>query len=113
MDLNVAQVMERNLTLAERHFLDVIDHPEVLEGLPEDAHVIFLPANDPELLEANLGIANQLARSLGHNGSRRPVVLLLLLPAEEADTPHASLVYDLEEPSYVRLREDDRDESLS
>ncbi len=112
MDLNAAQVMERNLTLAERHFLDVIDHPEILEGIPEDAHVIFLPANDPEVLEANLGIANQLARSLGHNGSRRPVVLLLL-PAEEADTPHASLVYYLEEPSNVRLREDNQDESSS
>jgi len=39
---------------------------------------ILLPADDPELFETNLQIANQLVREMSHDGSRKPVILLLL-----------------------------------
>jgi hypothetical protein len=31
-----------------------IDDPEFLETIPDEAEIIFLPENDPELCEANL-----------------------------------------------------------
>lgn len=107
MSLNQTQIMERNLTLTERHLLSVLNEPQILEGIPHDAHVILLPADDRELLEANLEIAKQLALTLGHNGSRKPIVLLLL-PAQEAQLVDRPVVYDLD-PTFVRLREDDGD----
>lgn len=107
MSLDHIQIMERNLALTERHLLRALEEPQILEGIPRDAHVILLPADDRELLEANLAIANQLALTMGHNGSRKPIVLLLL-PTEEAQPGDRPVVYDLE-PTFVRLREDDGD----
>lgn len=88
MSLNTTQRMERNLALAEQHFLSVLDNPQLLEGIPQDAHVIYLPTDDPELLEANLEVANQLARSTGHNGAPKPIVLMLL-PVQKVHTSNA------------------------
>ena len=109
MSLSTRQVMDRNLALAETHLLNVLDDPRILDGIPENAHVIFLPANDPELLEANLGIANQLARQMGHNGSRKPIVLMLF-PAQEDHGASEELLYRLDpEPTFERLRDEDQD----
>ncbi len=35
----------------------LLEHPEVLEEIPEDAEVFFLPEEDPELSQENLKIA--------------------------------------------------------
>ena len=35
----------------------LLEHPEVLEQIPDEAEVYFLPEEDPELLEENLKIA--------------------------------------------------------
>jgi len=113
MTLSTMQIMERNLGLAEQHLSSVLENPQLFEGIPQDAHVIFLPAADPELLEANLEIASELARSMGDNGSRKPIVLMLL-PVQNPDITHRSLPYDLDvEPTYVRLHEDDQDTPAS
>ncbi|MBS1251089.1 MAG: hypothetical protein MAG451_00119 [Anaerolineales bacterium] len=72
------QMMERNLDLAEEHLLHVLEHPEILEQISDDAHVILLPVDDPELFEANLQMANQLDREMSHDASEGPVILVLL-----------------------------------
>ena len=35
----------------------LLEHPEVLEQIPEDAEVFFLPEDDPELSQENVKIA--------------------------------------------------------
>jgi len=35
----------------------VLEHPEVLEKIPEEAEIFFLPEEDPELSQENLKIA--------------------------------------------------------
>jgi len=58
----------RNLDLAENHLMGILEHPERLSGSPDEAEIIFLPADDPELLEANLAMANQIIREMSRNG---------------------------------------------
>ncbi len=78
MTLTKEQMMERNLDLAEEHLLHVLEHPEILEQIPDNAHVILLPGDDPELFESNLHVANQLAREMSYDGPNGPVILVLL-----------------------------------
>jgi len=35
----------------------LLEHPEVLEEIPEDAQIYFLPEDDPDLSQENLRIA--------------------------------------------------------
>ena len=84
MSLTKEQVMERNLTLAETHLLGILEHPQLLNSIPDSAHIIFLPADDRDLLAANLDAANRLAHKLGGNGSREPTVFEFL-PVEELE----------------------------
>jgi hypothetical protein len=106
MSLSSAQMMDRNLALAEQHLLSVLENPQMLEGIPQNAHVIFLPEDDPALLEANLRLANQLARGMGHNGSRKPIILMLL-PIQEDHDAIGHVLYDSRESTYVRVRDSD------
>ena len=78
MTLTKEQMMARNLDLAEEHLLRILENPELLDHIPDGAHVILLPSDDPELFEANLTMANQLAREMSQDGPREPVILVLL-----------------------------------
>jgi hypothetical protein len=35
----------------------LLEHPQIIEQIPDDAEVYFLPEEDPELLQENLKIA--------------------------------------------------------
>ncbi|MFQ6057878.1 MAG: DUF5647 family protein [Anaerolineae bacterium] len=72
MTLTREEMFERNLALAKKRLLHMIENPEEIEAIPAGAHVINLPKDDPELLEANLALAIELAR----NGDGRPIVLI-------------------------------------
>ena len=48
----------------------LLEHPEVLEEIPEDAEIYFLPEDDPELLEENFKMAE------AHKASGKKVVLV-------------------------------------
>lgn len=37
----------------------LLEHPEVLERIPEEAEIFFLPEEDPELSQENLKIAEK------------------------------------------------------
>jgi len=37
----------------------LLEHPELLERIPEDAEIFFLPDEDPELSQENLRMAEQ------------------------------------------------------
>ncbi|MDZ7696773.1 MAG: DUF5647 family protein [Deltaproteobacteria bacterium] len=36
----------------------LLEHPELMEQIPDGAEVFFLPEDDPDLLQENLEIAN-------------------------------------------------------
>jgi hypothetical protein len=77
MMLNENEMVTRNLELT-RHWLNsVLEHPEMLEQLPDQAYIFDLPQDDPDLLSANLQLAVKLARDMVQNGvEKRPIVLL-------------------------------------
>lgn len=78
MTLTKEQLMERNLDLAEEHLLHVLRHPEVLEHIPDEAHVVLLPTNDPDVFDANLQMAIELAREMRNSNLQKPAVLVLM-----------------------------------
>jgi hypothetical protein len=78
MSLTYEEQMNRNLELTEMHLKALLDHPELLDTLPEGATVIYLPADDPELREANRRMAMDIVREVGRNGSSEVVVLVLI-----------------------------------
>ena len=76
--LNKEQSMDRNLALAESHLLEILERPELLDSIPEDAYVVLLPTDDQELFESNLALANRLIRRMSPNESNKPITLVLL-----------------------------------
>ena len=48
----------------------LLEHPEVLEQIPEDAEIYFLPEDDPELSEENFKMVE------AHKASGKKVVLV-------------------------------------
>ena len=87
MSLTQEQVMARNLDLAEKHLSRILRTSELLEHIPEGAYVVLLPPDDPELFEANLAMANRLARTMSQNGPEEPVFLVLLPVGSENALP--------------------------
>lgn len=78
MSLTYEEQMNRNLELTEAHLRAVIEHPELLNEIPDGATVIYLPDDDPELREANLEMALDIVRKTGRDGTREPVILVLI-----------------------------------
>lgn len=72
MTLSREEMFERNLELTMQRLLREIEAPEDFEWIPHNARVINLPKDAPELLEANLELAMELAREK----DERPIVLI-------------------------------------
>lgn len=57
--------IERNVELSGEFSRYLFDHPEVEEGLPEDAEVILIPEYDEDLAEYNRGLGREIEREGG------------------------------------------------
>jgi hypothetical protein len=64
MTYNRETIVEKNITLSFEFERYVLEHPEVLEQIPDGAQVVLLPQDDPELYRINLN-AVQKAREEG------------------------------------------------
>ena len=62
MTLSREEMFERNLELTKRRLLKEIEAPEAFEWIPQNARVINLPKDAPELMKANLELAMELVR---------------------------------------------------
>jgi len=51
------ELFTKNLKLSTEFDLYLLEHPEVAERVPENALIILLPEEDPELCRKNLEIA--------------------------------------------------------
>jgi hypothetical protein len=52
-------VTEKNMTLSFEFERYLLEHPEMLEQIPDGAQVVLLPRDDPELYRINLNTARQ------------------------------------------------------
>lgn len=51
--LNDIELGKRNAKLWSDHLRQMIENPEMLDDIPQDATVVFLPGSDPELASFN------------------------------------------------------------
>ena len=72
MTLSREEMFERNLELTKRRLLKEIEAPEAFEWIPQNARVINLPKDAPELMKANLELAMELVRGKDEH----PIVLI-------------------------------------
>jgi hypothetical protein len=49
----------KNLVLGVEFDKYVVEHPEILDAIPESSHVVFLPEYDRELYKANIKLAQK------------------------------------------------------
>jgi hypothetical protein len=54
--MNSQNVADKILELSEQFNRYVFDHPEVLDGIPDQAVLVLLDMDDPEFNEANLDL---------------------------------------------------------
>jgi len=85
MALTYQEMSERNLKLIEKRLLYTANHLGEIQAPLDGAQIIELPRNDPELLEANLEMAMDIAqRMMAGKEEKRPIVLM---PEVEAELP--------------------------
>ena len=60
------EMFHKNLTLSTEFNKYLLEHPDIIEQIPEDAHLIFLPTEDMELRWANERLATELKRQGEH-----------------------------------------------
>jgi uncharacterized protein DUF5647 len=53
------ELFHKNLVLGKEFDLYVLEHPEFAEEIPEDAIVVLMPDDDPELAGINLKMAEE------------------------------------------------------
>lgn len=82
----------RNLELARRLTLTIVEEPALLDQIPDGGTIILLPEDDPELAEANLRSGRRLVRA-GRDVTFRhlPARVLLAEPAPEDAAVDASV----------------------
>jgi len=54
------ELFHKNLILGKEFDLYVLEHPEFAEEIPEDAIVVLMPEDEPELAEINLRMAEDM-----------------------------------------------------
>jgi len=59
MTYNRETITEKNITLSFEFERYLLEHPEMLEQIPEGAEVALLPKDDPELYRINLEAAQK------------------------------------------------------
>ena len=85
MTLSREEMFERNLELAKQRLLKEVEDPEAFEWIPQDARVINLPKDTPELLRVNLELAIELAREKDNRS-------IVLIPEPGFEIPWQELV---------------------
>ena len=77
------ELFTKNLKLSTEFDLYLLEHPEVAERIPENALVVLLPEEDPELCEKNLELAK---------ARREPGQPIVYVRVEKVAPPRSRLV---------------------
>lgn len=62
MAYNQETIIEKNQTLSFEFERYLLEHPEVLDRIPNGAEIVLLPKDDPELYSINLEAAQKASR---------------------------------------------------
>jgi len=73
------RVVERNAQLTGNFMHYILDHPKILDSLPDQFELVILPEDDPELRRYNLDLLD----TFGSQG--RPIVFVRLKSSKELD----------------------------
>lgn len=84
-EYNQETIVEKNITLSFEFERYLLEHPEMLEQIPDGAQVVLLPQDDPELYLINLNTA-QKALQTGEN------VPIVFVEIEALAPPRSRLV---------------------
>jgi hypothetical protein len=96
MTYNWETIVEKNITLSFEFERYILEHPEVLEQMPDGARVVLLPRDDPELYRINLHAAQKALEE----GETAPIVYVEI---EALAPPRSRLVNPrLTTPSSLR-----------
>lgn len=76
-------IVEKNITLSFEFERYILEHPDVLDQIPNGAEVVLLPKDDPELYQINLEAARK---------ARRPGVPVVYIEIEAVAPPRSRLV---------------------
>jgi hypothetical protein len=77
------ELFTKNLKLSTEFDLYLLEHPEVAEQIPENALIVLLPEEDPELCEKNLDLAK---------ARREPGQSIVSVRVEKVAPPRSRLV---------------------
>lgn len=64
------EIIKRNLDLHAEWMKYVFEHPEVLDKIPADAHLVVIPSDDPVMAEEN----SKTVKNLKSQGARVVIV---------------------------------------
>lgn len=78
-----SRVVERNAQLTGDFMHYVLDHPKILDALPDKFELVILPEDDPELRRYNLDLLD----AFGSEG--RPIVFVRLRSGIQPDSKSA------------------------
>ncbi len=73
----------KNLKLSTEFDLYLLEHPEVAEQIPDNALIVLLPKQDPEMCERNLELAK---------ARREPGQVVVHVWVEKVDPPRSRIV---------------------
>ena len=65
MTYNRETIVEKNITLSFEFERYILEHPEMLEQIPQGTDIVLLPKDDPELYRINLEAARRAQREEG------------------------------------------------
>ena len=96
---NRETIAEKNITLSFEFERYILEHPEVLEQIPQGAEIVLLPKDDPELYRINIEAAQ---RSSGEKNDH-PIVYV---EVEALAPPRSRLVNPrlTSQPSFLYSR---------
>lgn len=77
------ELFTKNLKLSTEFDLYLLEHPEVAERIPENALIVLLPEQDPELCDKNLELAK---------ARREPGQPIVYVRVEKVTPPRSRLV---------------------
>ncbi len=75
------KVVERNTRLTSRIIKYILDHPEMLDVLPEKFELVLLPEDDPEVRQLNLDLLDK------YGSEGRPIVFARIKVAARTIKP--------------------------
>jgi len=85
---NRETIVEKNITLSFEFERYILEHPELLEQIPQGTEIVLLPKDDPELYRINLEATRRAQREEGTRSLVYVEIEALAPPRSRLVNPH-------------------------